>query len=311
MRTSLGKICAVFLAFSAGGFLGHTQEPKIPDSVKKAQAKLDADPNDPEANLTVGKFLLGQEKIEEALEKLAKGSDAVLKGVAQKDISKPDDMSSLAGEWIEAAKKNAPLRVPMVNRAIYCYSQSWMKADDKEKAKLRPTLAKLAAPPPGFEKPDRKNEQVFGWDYSEVTVAFTDSAFAHSGRKSVKILPMGKARTDFAYANTAMLPIVEKRKYFFSAWVFSERTDVDGKMNVIVYDKKGGPKALLEQSILIPQDCPFWQKVGAEIEMPEGAFRVLLHFETKTTTGGIWVDDVSILSDGKDAMKNGGLEDKK
>jgi hypothetical protein len=38
---------------------------------------------------------------------------------------------------------------------------------------------------------------------------------------------MGKARKDFAYADTAMLPIVEKRKYLFSAWVFSERTDVE------------------------------------------------------------------------------------
>jgi len=287
------------------------QEPKIPDSVKKAQAKLDADPNDQDANLVVGKYLLGQEKFDEALERLAKGTDPILKGVAQKDISKPDDMVAMAGEWIEAAKKSVPFRNPMVNRAIYWYSQAWFKADDKEKAKLRPMIAKLASPPPGFEKPDKKGESVFGWDYSEVTVAFTDNSFAHSGRKSVKILPMGKARKDFSYANTAMLPIVEKKKYIFSAWVFSERTDVDGKMDIVVLDNKGGPKALLEQTFLIPQDCPFWQKIAGEVEMPEGAFRVLIHFETKTTTGALWVDDVSIVLDGKDAMRNGGLEDKK
>jgi len=82
-------------------------------------------------------------------------------------------------------------------------------------------------------------------------------------------------------------------------------------MNVVVYDSKGGPKALLEQAFMIPQDCPYWQKIGGEVEMPEGAFRVLIHFETKTTTGAVWVDDLSIVSDGKDAMKNGGLEDSK
>lgn len=298
----------VFVALLADPVL---QDPRIPESVKKAQAKLEADPNDQDANLIVGKYLVGQERFDEAIERLAKCSDAVLRGIAQKDISKPDDMAGLAGEWLEAAKKNAPLRSQMVNRALYWYSQSWLKAGDKEKIKLRPMLAKLASPPQGYEKPDKKGEAVPGWDFSEVTVAFAENNFAHTGRRSVKLLPMGKLRTDFSYANTAMLPVIEKKKYTIFAWVFSDRSDVDGKMNVVVYDSKGSPKALQETAYLIPQDCPFWQKIGGEIEMPEGAFRVLVHFETKTTTGALWVDDLSIVSEGKDVMKNGGLEERR
>lgn len=299
------KLFLLLLALPAG----LTAQEKIPDTVKKAQAKLDLDPSDQDANLTLGKYLLGISKVEDALDHLAKGSDPALRALALKDVSKPDDPALLGGEWIDASKKNAALRQAMMERAVYWYGQAWFKADDKEKTKLRPILAKLASPPPGYEKPDKKTEQVPGWDYSEVTVAFTEGGFAHSGRRSIKILPMGKLRTDFAYADTAMMPVVPKKKLSVSAWVFSDRTDVDGRLEVRIYDMGG--KVIESKSFMIPQDCPFWLKVGGELEVPETGFRAMLHIETKTTMGGMWIDDASIVSGGKEVMKNGAVEERR
>ena len=281
---------------------------KKPESVKKAEAKLSTSPDDADANLTVGKYLFLTGRHNESFLHLFKGSDAVLKELALKEFAKEPDAVSMGEAWMEASKKNAQLRTAMLERAVFWYGKAWFASDDK--TKLRSILTRLCVPPAGYEKPTKKGPGPSGWEYSDITIGYIESEFGHTGKRSAKVLPPGSARAE-AYVSTAMMPVLEKKRYTFTAWVFSEKTDMDAKMDVRIYDMDLNPKALLVKGFMIPQDAPFWWKIGGEIEVPEGGFRAMLHFQTRATKGAIWVDDVSIIAtDGKECMKNGGLEEK-
>lgn len=282
---------------------------KVPDAVKKAQAKLTVDPNDGEANLTVGKYLVGLEKWTEALEALAKCSDPNLKTLALKDDESTKDPQGVGDGWLEAAKKNGSLKQPMIDRAIFWYGKAWAQTvDAAEKTKMRGFFYKLAQPPPGYEKPAKNGEVAFGWATADTIGSFIDPAFAKSGRRSLKLLPnKGK---EGAYVDSQQIPVVVGKKYTFTAWVYSDKTDADGKFDVRIY-AANDPTALVLKSFVIPQDCPYWQKIGGEIEVPDKGFRALIHLTTPATTGAVWVDDVRMVVAGTDAMKNGGFEEKK
>lgn len=298
----------IAVLFTIASSVALAQE-KIPDGVKKAQAKLAADPADQDANTTVGKYLLSLEKFDEGLDLLAKGSDATLKSLALKDSGKPDDPGALAAEWMDLAKKNAPLRQAMTNRAMYWYGQAWLKADPKEKAKLRAMFYKIAAPPAGYEKPDKKAELAVGYEMGEGIGSYLESGFSHSGKRSLKLLPVkGKDRV---YANSYLNTLIPGKKYTCSFWVYSDKTDLEGNVDIFVFDNTGQGGALKGTGTTYPSDSPLWQKVSFEMEMPEKATRFEFRLYTRASVGAVWIDDVSLVLDGKDFMKNGGFEDKK
>jgi hypothetical protein len=65
-------------------------------------------PDDPEANLVVGRFRCGQQVWEEGLLRLTLGSDEVLRDLATRDIAEPTkaaDRKALADAWNEQSKK--------------------------------------------------------------------------------------------------------------------------------------------------------------------------------------------------------------
>jgi hypothetical protein len=77
-------------------------------SVETALETLRKSPNDPDANLMVGRFRCGQEVWEEGLLRLTIGSDEALRDLAKRDLaeaSKPPDRKALAEAWNEQAKK--------------------------------------------------------------------------------------------------------------------------------------------------------------------------------------------------------------
>ncbi len=282
---------------------------KLPESVKRAQAKLSVDANDPEANLTVGKYRLSLGQYEQAIEHFAKGSDADLKALAFKDFPDSKDPLAVASEWLALSKKNAALKQPMIDRAVYWYGKAWQQADDKEKVKLRAVLYKLAAPPAGYEQADKKTELAVGWEMGDGIGSYVEPAFSHSGKKSLKLLPTkGKNRV---YANSLTVTIQPEKKYTASLWIYSDKTDLDGNIDVAIFDNAGKQEALKMVGVTFPSDSPFWQKVSVEVETPAKAGRLEFRLYTRASAGAVWIDDVSLVSDGRDYMKNGGFEDKK
>ena len=287
---------------------------KLPDAVKKAQAKLEKDENDPEANLTLGKFYaFDQDDWAKGLPHLAKGSDKLLAPVVEKDIADPKDgaaMIALGDEWLALSAKRQPKRV-LQDRALHWFKSAWLVVDEKEKAKLRTLFMKLAMPPAGYEKPKKGEKQPSGWGIADITGSFPETGFARTGTRSVKVLSSVKApNAGYAYADTSMVPVQPGKTAIVTAWVYSDKTDQDASIQIRVFNRTAMPPALVVKACPILQDCPFWQKIVGEVEVPAEGVRIQVHFANKASAGALWVDDLSIVVDGKDAMKNGGLEEK-
>lgn len=300
------------LALSLLAMTAWSQEAKVPDSVKKAEAKLKENPDDPDANATVGKYLgLETGQWEKAIPLLAKGSDSTLKRLAEHE-SQPHEqgiqMVGLADEWLSAGKK-FPLRdrKKFEERAIIWYGKAWSSVGEKDKARLRDLFRKVASPPPGWEKPGKTAGSPAGWVLEDNWKAYLESGFTHSGRHSVKILPPDPGKPPWTGAHSNPIPVQAGRKLVLSAWVFTDRTEAAGKIDLRVYDASGKflPNA---GSAVIPEDAPFWQKVDAEIEIPPGAARIDLNLVMVARQGGTWVDDVSLKCDGKELLPNVGFE---
>jgi hypothetical protein len=102
---------------------------KVHASLRKAAATLQTKPDDPDANLLVGRALCFQKgEWSKGLPMLAKGSDARLKALAQKDLDQqkePDAQVEVADSWwdLADAEQGAP-RVHLRRRASYWYQQA-------------------------------------------------------------------------------------------------------------------------------------------------------------------------------------------
>lgn len=102
----------------------------VSDEVKTARAKLATAPDDPEANLIVGRYLcLRKNNWPEGLPLLAKASDAAWKELGKQEAAAPQEASDqvkVADLWWDAAakrgeKKDDPWQKLMQARAIYWY----------------------------------------------------------------------------------------------------------------------------------------------------------------------------------------------
>ncbi len=102
---------------------------KQTELAKAAADVLKQKPDDAEANLTVGKFeCFWQNDWAAGLPKLANGSDADLKKIAARDLSKPQeaaDQASLGDAWwLLAGPQSEPAKGQITLRALHWYSQA-------------------------------------------------------------------------------------------------------------------------------------------------------------------------------------------
>jgi hypothetical protein len=96
--------------------------------VKAAKDTLAARPDDPGANLAVGRFVcFTKADWEGGLSLLLKGSDPALKAVAEKDLAKPvspSDVLALADAWWDVAEKaGGTEKEPLQLRAAFWYAR--------------------------------------------------------------------------------------------------------------------------------------------------------------------------------------------
>jgi hypothetical protein len=103
--------------------------PAKPPAVLDAEKLLGTDPDNAQANLTVGRWLsFSGDDWPAGLPLLAKGSDAALAGLAKRDLAAPTAAAAqieLADGWWDLAQsKNGPDHVHLTGRAIYWYQQA-------------------------------------------------------------------------------------------------------------------------------------------------------------------------------------------
>jgi WD40 repeat protein len=134
---------------------------KIFPAVEPARQRLAGDPDDAQANLTLGKYLgPGKGNWSKALFYLAQGSDPVWRLLAQRDLSKPEDPKErlrIADDWWDLAEKaEGAERVHLQQRAVFWYELVVGGTRGFQRGRLEERIA--AVPRPYLP--------TNGWDYN-------------------------------------------------------------------------------------------------------------------------------------------------
>lgn len=282
----------------------------------KAEEKLKFTPEDPDANTVVGKYLcfvLGDYK--NGLPFLQKSADKTLKTLADHEIAPlyADTAPKKVGmgdEWIIAAKNFKPLYRIFYERAANWYAAAWPDLDDVWKEKMRERFHKSSNFPVEWAKRGKTTDKAPGWDgFSDYWGAFIDPTFGYSSKTSLKLLSGGKGNdTGTSGSHTLTYPAVPGKKYTFSALFITEHNENGGVLELRFVDRVG--KYFDVKRIPIPEDNPWWQKIQGEVEAPMGSSRFDVNVSAAIKNGVVFVDNVSVLADSKEILKNGSFEEK-
>jgi len=133
------------------------------EEVKKATATLADKPQDPEANLVVGKYhCLVRGDWEAGFPKLAQGSDPALKAIARRElerVSVPEAQAALGDEWRSLAGKSSGLaRRQMQARAAFWYQKALPKLSGLEKSAVERRLKELGAAQQSADTPEEEEK---------------------------------------------------------------------------------------------------------------------------------------------------------
>lgn len=278
------------------------------EDFKKAQGKLGANPLDPDANTTVGKyvaFVLGD--YSNAMPYLVHSKDTTLKTLAEHELdatytATPPQKVGMGDEWVAAAKKSPALSRIFYDRASQWYILGWPDLDPVWKGKLREQGAKLSASrPPG---PARRGVPS-GWKIEGGSPS-SDGTVARSGSYSIKMPSDPKQEVFF---KSDVIQLVPNNKIEYSGFVRSDGTDNKTDQIILNFFDKDG-RLVGVAGVPIPIDVPFWNYVSGKADVPPEAIFVKLGAAVRSKKGTLWVDDVSLKLDGKESVKNASFEDK-
>jgi len=275
---------------------------------KKAQSTLAANPEDQDSSTLVGKYLaFVQGDFDAGLKYLAKSGEKPLKNLAEHEntpdyTDTPPKRVGMGDEWVAAAKASPALFRPFFDRASYWYAKAWPDLDALWKNKLREQATRLAAArPPGGSRKGLPS----AWKTDMGSPAL-DCTVARSGSYSVKLAGDPKTET---FLKSELIPLTGKT-IEYSAWVRSEATDSpNDQVGLNYFDKNG--RFIGGAGVGVPVDLPFWIKVSGKTDTyPADTASIKIIVALRSGHGALWVDDMVLKIDGKDALKNGSFEDK-
>ena len=236
---------------------------------------------------------------EVGLADLAKGKDEGLKKLAEDDLAAANPVT-LGDAWLAAVKKEPQAK----DRALYWYGKAWATLTGIDKEKVRERLMKLYGPiPAGKPVPLPAGWSGPGSDFPRVEVL---PGRAHSGNLSARITP-GKNGKLFDILHGPIVPAKPGQKCVFSAWVFSDGTDGGGD-KVFFFIKEADDKMLLLKEPKIALDTPVWTRLSWSLDLPEGAAKLGVGVLLDSSKGVVWIDDVSVMLDGKEVLTGGSFE---
>jgi hypothetical protein len=122
------------------------EQQKAYESLQADLAMLQSNPDDPEANLRVGRYeCFTKQDWDAGLQRLAKGSDAALQELAQRELDKPTDVKgrlALADSWDELASADkTTARMALEDHAEEWYRQVLSDLSGIEKLRVEKKLA--------------------------------------------------------------------------------------------------------------------------------------------------------------------------
>jgi formylglycine-generating enzyme required for sulfatase activity len=126
--------------------------------VKEAEKVLETNPNDPDANLALGRYALLKGELEKALPMLSRGSEPLLRAAADKELATPTEakgQAEVGDAWWDVAEKekSAALKEAFLGRAKENYEKALAGLSGFGKTRVEKRLAELSAvkasPKPG------------------------------------------------------------------------------------------------------------------------------------------------------------------
>lgn len=299
---------------AVGGALALTllQSKPIPteDEALRALKKLETSPDDPDANLIVGKyeaFVLGDYKA--GMPHLAKSKDKTLKALAEHELdplytNTPTKKVVMGDEWVAAAKNFKTIYRIFYDRASQWYGLAWPDVDALSKEALRERAKKVSTlPAPGTPKKGLPA----GWTSNLAKPPTSiDPTVAHIGMKSLRI-DMERPKPEVFWIAS---PFIEAPKgpVVFSAWLLTDGTDSAQDRIVLDFVDKVGGGLGSKTEIFVSKDFPFWKKLESKVNIPDGAARMNVGIILHSTKGVVWIDDFSVKFDKKELIENGSFE---
>lgn len=288
--------------------------PTQEDALKAAE-KLETDPNDQNANLTVGKFrafVVGDYK--GAMPFLSRSGDATLKTLAEHEMDPQHTMTAaqkvgMGDEWVVAARKFPALSRSFFDRASQWYIAAWPNLDGLWKEKAREQGTKMAvARPLGTSRKGLPRK----WQVSNVIAPIPptlDGSVAHMGSHSIKI-PAADPKISTSDNGIQSDPIpFAGQNIEYSAYVRTNKTErQDDQLYISFFDETGGLVQISAEKI--PSDVPFWNHVSGKLKAPANAASVRLGAVVRSKKGIAWVDDMSIKVDGNEILPNPSFEER-
>lgn len=290
-----------------------SQQGKLPsdEKVKKAELRLSESPDDPDANLVMGKHLAFRKNDwEKARAYLLKGVDSNLRKLAEREDENPQDVKGwlLVGDcFLRAAKKIPEFKSQLCERSAYWYGKAWTEVEDQEKEKLRATLRSMfqnsAAP---------LNKGLVGakdWESPvQEAKAGPTAAAAKSGRNSFHVTGMKHPQKNYVPLGKSLMG-KPGASCIFRAWVLTDENDsADEAFIFPIYGADG--KVIFHPILPVPNDRPWWRLVETKFVLPEDTLKVTLGFVAASTTGCVFIDDVSFTMDGREMLKNNSFEER-
>lgn len=302
---------AILVLGGLGALAFFLQQKPLPsqEDALKALETLDSNPDDADANTVAGKykaFVMGD--YAEGIPYLKKSKDVTLKTIADHETDPsyttlPDNKMKMGDEWVAATKKFPALSRIFYDRANQWYVEGWKGLEGIAKQRARLQALKISTSRP-IGVPRKQLPTV--WEVSpSVTV---DGSIARLGSHSAKLAP-ANAQTGQASGATTTLLAVTGRMMEVVAFVRSDGTENAADRIFIFYFDQAGT-GIGTKAAFIPLDTPFWNPVIIKDVVPPNVVRVKVGMENYSKNGTIWVDDISLKFDGKEALKNGSFEER-
>lgn len=296
------------------------QKIKVPEAVKKAEATLKESPDNPDANLVLGKYLaFSKGDWDLAIPCLAKGSDPFYQALADKERAGAKPLEIGDAWWtgsteveahlltgatssmkVDAKREAARLRTFFTQRAVLFYGRAWPDLTGQDKERIRSCMQRVfQSSSPALKSASAPKE----WAIDPAAkIAPTDISI-HTGRKSLLMMG-GKVRSTVLGQTVALKPNAECE---LSGWVLSDGTDgAEDEIYAPGYSTSG--KLVLHPKLAVLTDQPWWKRVSAKFTTPVDMAKMEVHFSLTSTKGAIYLDDVSLTVDGKEVLKNGSFE---